>query len=70
MLAMFLARKYTRSALSEIGHFFGRRSHSTVVSAQRKFDNLISRRGEIVVRDQACQVEEAVRRIEAKLRTA
>ncbi|MCC6494151.1 MAG: chromosomal replication initiator protein DnaA [Pirellulales bacterium] len=70
MLAMWLARRYTRAALSEIGDFFGRRSHSTVVSAQRKFDQLISRRGEIVVGNQACRVEEALRRIEAKLRTA
>lgn len=70
MLAMWLARRYTRVALSEIGDFFGRRSHSTVVSAQRKFDGLIAGRGEIIVGDQLCQVEEAVRRIEAKLRTA
>jgi hypothetical protein len=41
-----------------------------VVSAQRKFDGLIAGRGEIIVGDQLCQVEEAVRRIEAKLRTA
>ena len=67
---MWLARRYTRAALSEIGDFFGRRSHSTVVSAQRKFDGLIAGRGEIIVGDQLCQVEEAVRRIEAKLRTA
>ncbi len=38
MLAMWLARKHTRAALSEIGHFFGRRSHSTVVSAQKRVD--------------------------------
>ena len=36
MLAMWLARKYTRSALTEIGRYFGRRSHSTVISAQRR----------------------------------
>ena len=70
MLAMWLARRYTRAALSEIGDFFGRRSHSTVVPAQRKFDGLISQHGEIIVGDQLCQVEEAIRRIEAKLRTA
>ncbi len=29
MLAMWLARKHTRAALSEIGRYFGRRSHST-----------------------------------------
>ena len=38
MLAMWLARKHTRAALSEIGHYFGRRSHSTVVSAQKRVD--------------------------------
>jgi chromosomal replication initiator protein len=70
MLAMWLARRYTRAALSEIGDFFGRRSHSTVVSAQKKFDKLIGAHGEIAVGDQVCQVEEAVRRVEAKLRTA
>ncbi len=38
MLAMWLARKYTRSALSEIGRHFGGRSHSTVAAAQKKVD--------------------------------
>jgi chromosomal replication initiator protein len=69
MLCMWLARRYTRAALSEIGEFFGGRQHSTVVSAKRKFDGLLCNGGEIVVGDRACQVEEAVRRIEARLRT-
>ena len=70
MLAMWLARRYTRSALSEIGDFFGRRSHSTVVSAQRKFDRLLTHGGQITVGDEACDVEEAIRRIEVRLRMA
>jgi len=41
MLAMWLARKYTRSALSEIGLYFGNHSHSTVIAAQRKIDHQI-----------------------------
>ncbi len=69
-LAMWLARKYTRAALSEIGDFFGRRSHSTVVAAQKRFDELIRREGEIVLGDAACPVEEAIRRVETILRTA
>ena len=43
MLAMWLARKHTRAALSEIGHYFGRRSHSTVdfgPEARRWLDGL------------------------------
>jgi len=36
MLAMFLARKHTGAAYSEIGRFFGGRNHSTVISAEKK----------------------------------
>lgn len=36
MLAMFLARKLTQAAYSEIGQFFGGRNHSTVISAERQ----------------------------------
>jgi chromosomal replication initiator protein len=70
MLAMWLARKHTRAALSEIGEFFGRRSHSTVVSAQRKFDRLVSDGQEIRLGDRSCRVDEAVRRVEAALHAA
>ncbi len=37
-LAMYLARKYTRAPLAEIGCYFGRRSHSTVISAEKKVE--------------------------------
>jgi len=70
MLAMWLARKYTRAALGEIGEYFGRRSHSTVVSAQKKIERLVSENAEISVADRPCQVDEAIRQVEAVLRTA
>ena len=70
MLAMWLARKYTRAALGEIGEFFGRRSHSTVISAQRKIEGLVSKGGELSVADRPCHVEEAIRQVEQALRTA
>jgi len=70
MLAMWLARKYTRSALGEIGEYFGRRSHSTVISAQKKIEGLVTRGAEISVADRPCPVEEAIRRVESVLRTA
>jgi chromosomal replication initiator protein len=35
-LAMYLARKHTGAAYSEIGRFFGGRNHSTVISAEKK----------------------------------
>lgn len=70
MLAMWLARKYTRAALGEISEYFGRRSHSTVVSAQKKVDRLVSQGGEISVADRPCPMDEAIRQVEAVLRTA
>jgi chromosomal replication initiator protein len=36
MLAMYLARKHTGAAYSEIGRFFGGRNHSTVIAAEKK----------------------------------
>jgi chromosomal replication initiator protein len=70
MLAMWLARKYTRAAWSEIGEFFGRRSHSTVIAAHRRVERLIRNRAEIGLHDRQCSVEDAIRRLETALRTA
>ncbi|MCR5164294.1 MAG: ATP-binding protein [Thermoguttaceae bacterium] len=39
MLAMWLARKFTRKPLSEISQSFGCSSHSTVISAQKKVES-------------------------------
>jgi chromosomal replication initiator protein len=36
MLAMYLARKHTDLAYSEIGRYFGGRNHSTVIAAEKK----------------------------------
>ena len=36
MLAMFLMRKHTRAAYSEIGDHFGGRNHATVISAEKR----------------------------------
>lgn len=70
ILAMWLARKYTRAPWSEIAQFFGRRSHSTVISAHRRVEQLISTNGKVDLSDRSCNVEEAIRRLENALRTA
>lgn len=67
MLAMWLARKYTRNALSEIGKYFGNRSHSTVVSAQKKVDSWISDEAEIDLHEQPCPIGELIRKVEQNL---
>ncbi len=68
MLAMWLARKYTRAGLSEIGQFFGRRSHSTVISAHKRVSDWMAQQSEIELADRRCQVDEAIRRVEEQLR--
>jgi chromosomal replication initiator protein len=70
MLAMWLARKYTRMPWSEIGQYFGRRSHSTVIAAHRRVERLITAQAEVGLSDRTCGVEEAIRRLETALRTA
>ncbi len=70
MLAMWLARKYTRAAFSEIGTYFGRRSHSTVISAQKKVTTWVSSGNTIQLAHTYCNVDDAIRRIEARLRLA
>jgi chromosomal replication initiator protein len=38
MIAMYLARKHTATAYSEIGRYYGGRNHSTVISAEKKVE--------------------------------
>jgi chromosomal replication initiator protein len=68
MLAMFLARKHTPAPLTEIGSYFGRRSHSTVISAQKAVDEWVAKQSQIVLADATWDVAEAIRRVEETLR--
>lgn len=68
MLAMWLARKYTRSALSEIGNYFGGRSHSTVVSAQKKVQGWIGQHETVQLADQTWMMQDAIDKLETQLR--
>lgn len=67
MLAMWLARKYTRAALSEIGQYFGGRSHSTVISAQKRVERWLSDGQPVELADIACTIDEAIRKVEQRL---
>ncbi len=67
MLAMWLARKYTRAALSEIGQYFGRRSHSTVVSAQKRVENWLAAGTSLEMASRSWRIDEAIRQIEQSL---
>jgi chromosomal replication initiator protein len=67
MLAMFLARKYTRTALSEIGEYFGKRRHSTVISAHRKVEEWLASNDSISFGRNKVQVSEILKNIESIL---
>jgi chromosomal replication initiator protein len=67
MLAMFLARKYTRTALSEIGEYFGKRRHSTVISAHRKVEEWLASNDSISFGRNKVQVSEILRNLETIL---
>jgi chromosomal replication initiator protein len=69
-LAMWLARKYTRAAYSEIGAYFGRRSHSTVISAHRQVNRWMQQGHSIRVSHGQCAVDEAIRRVESQIRAS
>ncbi len=67
MLAMALARKHTRSGLSEIGEYFGRRSHATVISATKKIDQWKANDGQVRMADQECPIGDVIQSIERRL---
>lgn len=69
MLAMWLARKHTHAAFSEISEYFGRRSHSTVISAEKKISRLVAEGSHVQLGQEAWQVQDAIRRVEFRLRT-
>ena len=68
MLAMYLSRQYTGSAFSEIGDYFGGRSHSTVIAAERKVAKWIDNDEGISLAHAVYPAKEVVRRIESNLR--
>ena len=67
MLAMWLARKHTRAALSEIGQFFGRRSHSTVISAEKRVNEWMASGEPLHLAEQTWVIDEAIRQVERSL---
>jgi chromosomal replication initiator protein len=67
-LAMWLARKHTRAAYAEIGEYFGRRSHSTVISAHKQVGRWMTQCEAVRLAHGSCAVDEAIRRVESQLR--
>lgn len=67
MLAMYLARKHTASAYSEIGQHFGGRNHSTAVAAEKKVRGWLESNGELSLGERTFRVREVIELIERDL---
>jgi chromosomal replication initiator protein len=67
MVAMFLARKHTSAAYSEIGQHFGGRNHSTVVAAEKKVRTWIQQDAELSLGERRLRVREVIERAEREL---
>lgn len=66
MLAMFLARKYTPAAYKEIGDYFGRRRHSTVISAEKTVESWLGDNTGISL-GKGLTIRDAIRHVESQL---
>ena len=70
MLAMYLSRKHTRAAYSEIGQYFGGRNHSTVMSAEKKIIAWLDEQLPVKIASQTWSINEVMETLEQQLQTA
>jgi len=68
MLAMYLSREFTSAAYSEIGDFFGGRSHSTVIAAHKKVAQWISQDAGLALPKAKFNAKDIVSRLQSTLR--
>ena len=68
MLAMYLARRHTGAAFSEIGDHFGNRKHSTAIAAEKKVAGWVKDSENIALPNANYPADEVIRRIESILR--
>jgi chromosomal replication initiator protein len=67
MLAVYLARRHTSAAYSEIGQYFGKRNHSTAVAAEKKIRQSVQDDGELVCGERRWRAREVVELVEREL---
>jgi chromosomal replication initiator protein len=67
MLAMYLARRHTRAAYSEIGEYFGGRNHATVISADRKVAEWLAQDTQVKIASQSWRLADVLSTLEQQL---
>ena len=68
MLAMYLSRKLTQSAYSEIGSYFGGRNHSTVMSAERKIAGQLGSSETIRIASESWTMQDILQTLEDRIK--
>ncbi|HMP79530.1 MAG TPA: DnaA/Hda family protein [Pirellulaceae bacterium] len=68
MLAMWLSRRHTSNALADIGRYFGGRSHSAVIAAQKKIESWLKSEDDSLFAGTEGSLREAIQRIEQRLK--
>ena len=68
--AIYLMRKHTQAAYTEIGQYFGGRNHSTIISAERKVNQWLQAGDPIRIAAQSLSIGEVVEALEQKLRAS
>ncbi len=69
MLAVFLCRKHTAASFGEIGKYFGGKTHSTAVAAERKVRQWLLKCDTLAVGGREWPIRELIERVERELRT-
>lgn len=67
MLAMYLARKHTAAAFSEVGQYFGGRNHSTAVAAEKKVRKWLQADGELILGERRHRIRDVIELVEREL---
>ncbi|MBI3823576.1 MAG: ATP-binding protein [Planctomycetes bacterium] len=67
MLAMYLARKHTSAAYSEVGKHFGNRNHSTVVAGEKRVRQWLADKITLQLGKRIMPVADIIEQIERKL---
>ena len=67
MLAMYLARRHTRSAYSEIGAYFGGRNHATAIAADQKISARIGVNGELKIASRMWRISDVIEALEQQI---
>ena len=65
---MYLARHLTETPYSEIGHYFGGRNHSTVMSAEKKIQSALEENGTIRIGSETWELQDLIETLKDRIR--